>query len=145
MVAEFERRAQATPFDSVAHTELGTAYLNKMLTTNGGPEAGKWGAKGGQAYLHALDLDETNWDARFALAQHDTNADMRGDALHNLEALVVQQAERTPVAKHAQSFLWLGNVLMDRGDPQAAMRAWRSGLALFPADESLQERLRAFE
>ena len=97
-VAEFERRAEAAPFDSLAQTELGWAYFQKMVTVGGGPEAGKWGAKGAGVLEHALELDDTNWDARFSLAQHLYYADMRGDAIRHLERL--QQENRAAALSH---------------------------------------------
>ena len=144
-VAEFERRAQAAPFDSMAQTELGWAYFQKMVTTGGGPEAGKWGIRGGDSLAHALELDETNWDARFSLALHLSYADMRGDSIRHLEVLLEQQPNRLAQSKHASAYLLLGNLYMDMGRTDAAKRIWSDGLRMFPNDEALRARLEAFE
>ena len=145
VVAAFERRAQANPNDSVAHSELGTAYLQKMATVGGGLEAGRWGSRGGAALEHALELDESNWDARFTLARHYFYADMRGDSIRQFEALVDQQELDAPKPGFAQTYLWLGNLYLDQGDRAKAIRTWSDGQRLFPSDETLRERLKAFE
>lgn len=145
VVAEFERRAEAAPLDSVARTELGTAYLNKMLTTAGGPETGAWGSKGAAAYEQALELDDHNWEARSSLAQHYYWADMRGDSIANFEVLIAQQEEGSPLPQYAATYLWLGNLYMDHGRRSDALSTWRKGLQLFPNHAGLSERLSAFE
>lgn len=145
LVAAFERRAQANPYDSVAQSELGTAYLQKMLTTRGGPEAGRWGSQGGAALEHALELDETNWDARFTLARHYFYADMHGDSIRQFEVLVDQQEQGAPKPAFAQTYLWLGNLYINQGERVEAIRTWSDGLRLFPSDEALRARLKAFE
>ncbi len=145
MVAEFERRAEAAPSDSMTQTELGWAYFQKMASTVGGPEAGKWGSEGSQALIRALELDESNWDARFSLAQHYFYAEMRGDAVRHLEVLVEQQSRRAPSDKHALAYLFLGNLYMDRGNDTKAKKVWTDGLQLFSTNQALQQRLKQFE
>ena len=145
VLAELERRVQGAPYDADLHADLGLAYLNKMLTMENGLDRGAWGERGATAFAEALEIDETNWDARFALAQHQWWADLRGDSIQNLELLVAQQKGRTHEPKHSQAYLWLGNIYMDRGKAVQARATWSSGLSLFPGDVELAERLAAFE
>jgi tetratricopeptide (TPR) repeat protein len=144
VVAEFERRADLNPYDSMVQTELGWAYGQKMIASSG-PEAGRWGAKLAESFARALELDDTNWDARFSLATHEYWAGLAGDSVRNLERLVEQQKTRTSESRHVRAFLFLGNLYMDRGDADGARRVWSDGLAHFPNDASLAERLKAFE
>ena len=145
IVAEFERRVDAAPFDPVARTELGTAYHQKMASAASGPEAGKWGAKGAAAFEQALELDETHWEARFKLAQHLYYADLRGDSTRHFETLLDQQKDRVHEPRHAQAYSWLGNLYMNGGDEAAALAVWRKGIALFPDDAWLADRIRTFD
>lgn len=41
--------------------------------------------------------------------------------------------------------VWLGSLLMDRGEGAKAREVWLEGLALFPSHASLQGRLASFE
>lgn len=145
VVAEYERRVEASPQDSTAHADLGFAYHQKMRFSGGGLEAGKWGKKGSDAYAKALELDETNWDARFAQAQHFYYADMSGDAFQHLKVLREQQKNRRPEERHAQAFLFLGNMYLEQGNSAEARKVWQEGLALFPSNERLRELAQAVE
>jgi hypothetical protein len=146
-----ERRADADDAkdDAAAASrllaELLALDLDGLVTAAGGPEAGCWGAKGAAAFERALELDETNWDARYTLAQHFYYADMRGDSIRQLERLIEQQQGRPAEGKHANAFVLLGNLHMDAGHADDALAAWRAGLQRFPGNAALLERLRAYE
>lgn len=139
VVAEYERRAQAAPNDTTASTELGFAYHQKMRHSANGPEKGKWGQRGSEAYARTLELDDSNWDARFAQAQHFWYADMPGDALRHLQILREQQTTRRSEGKHAQAFVLLGNLYMQQGNAAEAKKVWAEGLERFPGDVRLGE------
>lgn len=143
VIAALEELALANPNDSRAHTELASAYFNKMLTLSG-PDGGQYGARGHASLLRALELDETNWDARFAAAQHEYWAGLGGDSLANFETLIAQQSDRVTEPKHAQAYLWLGNLYMDRDRRDDAIATWEKGLALFPGHGQLKARIDAF-
>lgn len=143
LIQEFERQAAAGSTDSQLQTELAWAYQHRMLASENGPERGKWGAKAAAKLEDALKLDNRNWDARFSLAQHSYWADMRGDAARHFETLIRQQGRRVAEPKHAGAYLWLGNILMDRGDKPKALQTWNEGLQLFPAHLGLQQRVDA--
>jgi tetratricopeptide (TPR) repeat protein len=145
VLAEYERRATAAPMDSTAQADLGFAYLQKMRNSQGGPEAGIWGKKGSDAYAKAIELDEMNWDARFAQAQHLYYADLSTDALHHLNVLRSQQRSRRSEVRHADAFVFLGNVYMEQGNTASAIEVWKEGLALFPSNERLRVLVQAVE
>ncbi len=144
VVAEYERLAALAPGDANAQTELGWAYQQRMLAAKTGPERGQWGAKGAAQFEKALAIDPTDFDARHSLAQHSYWADMRGDAIQHFETLIEQQKSRTPEPKHAEPFLWLGNIFADRGDRDRAKEVWRQGARLFPNNDVLRHRLDTF-
>jgi hypothetical protein len=141
VIAELERRVDAAPRDSMAHTELGWGYFAKMLSAATGPERGQWGQRGADALIEALRVDERNWDARYTLAQHLFYADMRGDAVRHFEMLVEQQDDRIPEERHANAYLWLGNIRADQGDAAGAGRIWAEGLRIFPRNDALRRRV----
>lgn len=143
LIKEFERQAAAGSTDSQLQAELAWAYQHRMLASENGPERGKWGAKAAAKLEDALRLDDRNWDARYSLAQHNYWADMRGDATRHFETLIQQQGRRVAEPKHAGAYLWLGNILMDRGDKGKALQTWNEGLQLFPSHQALQERVDA--
>ena len=124
IVAEFERLSRDSPRDTQAHTDLGAAYLNKMLTLQG-PAAGEYGSKAHRSLLKALELDPKNWEARFAAAQHEYWAGLSQDSLQNFKVLVKQQVDRINEPQHAQAFLWLGNLYMDSGEREPR---WKHGI-----------------
>jgi tetratricopeptide (TPR) repeat protein len=139
LVTEFERRALAAPQDSTAQTDLGFAYHQKMRFSGGGPEAGKWGKMGSDAYAKAIELDATNWPARFAQAQHFYDAGMQGDALVHLNVLREQQKTRRAEERHAAAFILLGNLYLEQGNAAEAKKVWQEGMSLFPSNERLRE------
>lgn len=145
VVTEFERRALASPQDSGAHTDLGAAYHQKMRFSGGGPEAGKWGRMGSEAYAKALELDETNWAARFAQAQHFYYADMQGDALTHLNVLREQQKSRRAEERHAEAFIFLGNLYLEQGNRSEAKKVWEEGMVLFPNHSQLRALVQALD
>jgi tetratricopeptide (TPR) repeat protein len=145
VLAEYERRVGASPQDSEAYADLGFAYHQKMRHSGGGPEAGKWGQKGSDAYARALELDETNWDARFAQAQHFYYADMQGDALQHLNVLRDQQKNRHAEDRHVEAFIFLGNLYLELGNAEEARKVWQEGLALFPGNERLRSLLQTLD
>ncbi len=141
LVSRFEAIAGDQSRDATAQLQLARAYFAKMRSTPGGPQAGKWGSRGADALLRALELDETNWEARFALARHYYWADMQAESLREFELLVRQQRDRTPLDKHAEAFVWLGHLYYNLDRAEDAEKTWRSGLDLFPKDTALQSRL----
>lgn len=145
LVSEFERRALAAPQDSTAQTDLGFAYHQKMRFSGGGPEAGKWGKMGSDAYAKAIELDETNWAARFAQAQHFYYAEMKGDALVHLNVLREQQKTRRAEERHAEAFIFLGNLYVEQGNRGEAKKVWEEGIALFPNNSQLQALVQALD
>ena len=144
-VAEFERRARASPRDAVAQFQLGAAYHQKMRTVGGGAAAGRWGQKGSDAYTKALTLDPTNWEARFAQAQHFYWAEMKGDSLRHLDVLRKQQPGRAAEDRDAGMFVFLGNLYLEMRNREEAKSVWAEGVRFFPSNNRLRALLEALE
>lgn len=137
VVGEFRKRAEASPQDSIAHSDLGAAYLQRSIHSGGGAGAGKWARMGSEAYAKALELDATYWAARFGLARHLVDTDQQDEAIRNLEILREQQKDRTAEARHAEAFVLLGNVYLKQGKAAKAKEVWEEGSKLFPDHERL--------
>jgi tetratricopeptide (TPR) repeat protein len=147
VVAAFEEYALSYPNDPEAQIELGNAYLQRLQDATTGPEMGKWAVKADGAFDAALDLDETNWNARFskavALSFWPPIFGKQGEAIHQFEVLLDQQATAPPSPDHAQTYVYLGNLYQQQGDSDRAREIWEQGLAAFPEDAALAAKLEA--
>ena len=68
LLTAFEEYSLSNPNDIEAQIELGNAYLVRLEDATTGPEMGQWAMKADGAFNKALELDETNWEARFSKA-----------------------------------------------------------------------------
>lgn len=145
MVALFEQRAKEDARNSMAQVELGRAYLQKLFTVGGGPEAGVWGMKADKAFDAALVIDDHNWEARFqkavSLSFWPPMLGKQGEAIKNFEVLLEQQAGQAPKSSFAQTYLFLGNMYTQTGDKAKALATWQQGLSLFPGNSQLENQI----
>jgi tetratricopeptide (TPR) repeat protein len=146
MLALFEQRTKDDPRNSTAHLELGRAYLQKLFTVGGGPEAGVWGTKADKAFDSALAIDDHNWDARFAkavsLSFWPPMLGKQNEAIKNFEVLVDQQSAQANKPEFAQTFYFLGNMYTQTGDKEKALATWQQGLSLFPGNAQLEQQIK---
>ena len=63
----FEKRAEDEPGNADAQSQLGDAYIQKLLTVND-VEKSQWGMKADRAYDKALEANDHHWEARFSKA-----------------------------------------------------------------------------
>lgn len=135
-IAEIERRAEEHADDPDAQVDLGGAYLQKVFDAGAGPAAGLWAMKADKAFDRALALDDHHWDARFSKATSlsfwPPALGKQSEAIHQFETLVAQQELETPHEGFEQSYLMLGNLYQQNGNPDKALATWEKGLQLFP-------------
>ncbi|MFT5286271.1 MAG: tetratricopeptide (TPR) repeat protein [Planctomycetota bacterium] len=145
VLASFEEYALANPNDVIAQVELGNAYLQRLQDAKNGPEMGIWATKADEAFDDALELDESNWEARFSkaisLSFWPPIFGKQGEAISQFETLLEQQARVTPEDNHAQTYMFLGNLYQQQGNNSKAESVWLQGNAAFPNDEALAEKL----
>ena len=140
VVARFEALAKAAPNDTKAQMDLANAYLAYLQMDNS-----KWSLsfKADKVFDKVLALDDKHWDARFTKALSYTfYPDLLGkkkDAITHFEMLVQQQESMPVEADHAQTYLYLGNLLEAR-DPQKAKEVWQKGARRHPENTELQKR-----
>lgn len=93
----------------------------------------------------ALEIDPAHWGARFALAMnHYYTPEFLGrtkDAIHHFEVLIEQQAGRSDEPRFARPYVYLGDLYRRVGREADAERTWAEGLALFPDDPELADRV----
>ena len=92
-----------------------------------------------------LASDSTNWEARYTLALLYYHAPSfvgkTGDAIVQFETLLAQQGSRGDFVEEAAPYAWLGDLYERVGRRDDAVALWRRGLALFPNDARLGQRL----
>ena len=120
---------------------LASAYMAYLQM-----DQSKWqlSMKADQAFDKVLGIDERHWEARFTKAMSYTFwPDFLGkkkDALSHFQILVDQQESVPAEDHHAQTYLFLGNLLEDR-DSVKAKAMWERGLARHPNNDDLRQRL----
>lgn len=144
VLAEIERQAELAPNNPDLQSELGKAYLQKLFDVGIGPMAAVWGKKSDQAFDHALELDETHWEARFqkalALSNWPTFLGKQAESMHQFEILMQQQERAAPEAHHAYTYLFLGNLHDQNGQHEKALELWKRGATRFPESNELRAK-----
>ncbi|MDA1260238.1 MAG: hypothetical protein O3A20_06400 [Planctomycetota bacterium] len=146
LIALVEARAKADPKNVALQFELANAYLQPIVQGEAiGIDAGTWSMKADQGYDAVLALDENHWEARFSKAiSYSFWPPVYGKqqaAIDHFEILVGKQANMTPRPEFAQTYLFLGNMYEQSGNTAKAKEAWNLGIAAFPQDRDLRQRL----
>ncbi len=146
LLAQFEELAKLAPNDPDAQVELGSAYLQRLFQATPGPEQGQWAGKADKAFDAALALDANHWEARFSkavsLSFWPPIFGKQKEAVTHFETLLSQQSQSSAKdPRFAQTHLLLGNLYQQSGNAAKASETWTAGLALYPDNASLKERL----
>ena len=146
-IAELEQRAANNPQAAEYPATLGQAYLQKCSTIQDVREQGILAMKADQVFDAALNIDPSNWDARFtkavAMSYWPTQMNKGTEVMQHFSTLIDQQEARAPQPQFAQSYLWLGKEYEKYGYNDDAKAIWQRGAALFPNDAALKEKLSA--
>jgi len=140
VVKQFEDIAKANPTDIPSQMNLANAYMAYLQM-----DQSKWqmSMKADGVYDNVLALDNTHWQARFSKAVSYTFwPDFLGkkkDAISHFETLVEQQEKQPVEAHHAQTYLFLGNLLEQR-DPAKAKEIWKKGARRHPDNQELVKK-----
>lgn len=142
VIDEFQALAEANPKDPQAQMDLGNAMLAWLQMDNT-----KWqlSGKADQAFDKVLALDDKHWEARFTKAMSYTFwPDFLGkkkEAISHFETLVAQQETMPAQAHESNTYVFLGNLLEQRGDTARAREIWERGLRRHPNDAELKKKL----
>lgn len=145
LLAAFEAAAKAAPNDATAQYAYGQACIQSLLGTQDFMEQGVLSQLADKAFDAALEVDERHWEARYSKAVSYTFwPDFLGkkkEAIAHLQTLIDQQEAARPEQKHIETYLTLGNVLAQQGKDDEAKKVWERGLARFPDDARLKQKL----
>jgi tetratricopeptide (TPR) repeat protein len=141
VIKQFEALAAAAPNDTAVQMNLANAYMAYLQM-----DQSKWqlSMKADEVFDNVLALDDKHWEARFTKAVSYTfYPDFLGkkkDAITHFETLV-QQQESLPIERgHAETYLYLGNLLEAR-DPARAREIWQKGARRHPDNQELGKKL----
>lgn len=148
-IAELQRRAKDDPADANIQTTLGEAMLNKVrLLHESGADVNEQGIlamQADQTFNAALKIDPKNWEAQFVkystMYYWPANEARDADTAQKLSSLIDQQEAMPTQAHFAQTYVMLGNQYQKMGKPDFAEATWRLGLAKFPNDTVLRQKL----
>jgi tetratricopeptide (TPR) repeat protein len=144
-IAELELRAKENPSNADIPASLGRGYLQKAGSIEDVREQGILGMKADQTFEAALGIDAQNWEARFwkatAMSHWPMQLNKTPEVVDDLLTLVDQQ-EKAPIrSEFAQTYVLLGEQYDKSGHPDYAKQIWQRGLALFPDQSSLKDKL----
>ena len=144
-ITELEHATTAEPSAAEYPTALGIAYVQKLRTLEDFREQSILAIKADKSFDQALELDPSNWDARFwkatSLSYWPEGLNKSGEVIENFVTLVEQQEKQPPQPQFAETYVRLGEQYQKAGYPEYARETWQRGAALFPADNTLRERL----
>ncbi len=95
----------------------------------------------------SLKLEPKYWDARFALAvlnmYGSESLDQQDKAVMHFRKLIEQQEKvKATQSRHAMVYLYLGELLEQRGETKQARQVWAQGLKRHPNDRRLKRALK---
>lgn len=142
LIERFEAQVEANPNDAQARMDLGNAYLANLQLDQ---TKYQLSFEADKQFDAVLALDENHWEARFTKAvSYSFWPDFLGkkkEAVAHFERLVEQQASMPVRDYQAQTYLFLGNLLDQRGDHERAQEVWRRGLQRHPNSSDLRGKV----
>ncbi len=146
-IADLEQRTASDPRVAEYPAALGQAYLQRCGTLQDVREQGILAMKADKAFDSALNLDSSNWEARFskavAMSYWPPMLNKAEEVIWHFETLVQQQEAQTSQPQFAETYAWLGDQYLKAGRSNDAQLVWKRGAALFPTNEKLQTKLAA--
>ena len=144
-ITELERRVTANNACAECAAVLGNAYLQKCGTSSDVREQGILAMQADKLFDAALSLDPANWEARFtkavALSYWPTTMNKGEEVIQHFTTLIQQQETQPAQPQFADTYAWLGDQYQKAGRHDDARAVWERGVALFPNDPKLQNKL----
>jgi tetratricopeptide (TPR) repeat protein len=145
--AELEQRKANDPKNALYPAALGQAYLKLCATTTDIRSQAIWAMTADADFETALNLDPSNWDARFTkavgMSYWPANLNKGDEVIQQFNTLIQQQEQQAPQPQFAQTYEWLGKQYQKAGQADQALQVWQRGAALYPDNPSLQSLLAA--
>ena len=140
--AELAQRMADDPKNALYPVALGQAYLKLCATTKDVRAQAIWAMTADADFETALNLDPSNWEARYtkavAMTYWPASLNKGDEVIQQFNTLIEQQEQQAPQPQFAQTYEWLGKQYQKAGQADAAMQVWQRGAALYPDNQSLQ-------
>jgi len=145
LIAVLEQGATDHPTAPEYPAALGQAYINKIPASRDPRDPAILGLKADQCFDAALELDPSNWEARFfkaySLSYWPAELNKATEVVQRLNELIELQ-EKTAAQPHfAQTYVLLGEQYQKAGYADYARQVWQRGATLFPANQVLRRKL----
>ena len=146
-IGELEQRLANNPQVPEFSAALGQAYMKKCAQIQDVREQALLAMKADQTLEAALNLDPSNWEARFTktvgMSYWPAELNKGKEVIQEFSKLIEQQESQPPQPHFARSYAWLGEQYRKAGHPDYAAQVWQRGAALFPSDAELRTKLAA--
>jgi len=144
-VVQLQQLMAANPQAAQYPGRLGEAYLMQCSQTTDVREQGVLALNADKLFDTALNLDPSDWEARFtkavAMSYWPASLNKGQDVVDNFLTLIQQQQNLPTETQFALPYLRLGDYYQKAGDAPSALNAWQQGASLFPANDDLKSRL----
>jgi tetratricopeptide (TPR) repeat protein len=145
--AELEQRKADDPTNALYPAALGQAYIKLCATTTDVRAQAVWAMTADADFETALNLDPSNWDARYtkavAMSYWPAGLNKGDEVIQQFNTLIEQQEQQAPQPQFAQTYQWLGTQYQKAGQVDAAQQIWQRGASLYPDNQTLQSLLAA--
>jgi tetratricopeptide (TPR) repeat protein len=144
-IHELEQRLAGDLSNAQNVAVLGHAYIQKCAVISDVREQGILAMQADKLFDTALNLDPSNWEARFtkavALSYWPPNMGKGEEVLQQFTTLAQQQETQSPQPEFADTYMWLGEQYQKSGRNEDAQSVWERGAFLFPGNEKLKSKL----
>jgi tetratricopeptide (TPR) repeat protein len=145
--AELEQLMANDPKNASYPAALGQAYMRLCATTTDVRQQAVWAMTADVDFETALNLDPSNWDARYnkavMMSYWPASLNKGDEVIQGFNTLIEQQEQQAPQPQFAQTYERLGTQYQKAGQADAAQQVWQRGAALYPDNPSLQSLLAA--
>lgn len=146
-ITELEQRVTANPRSADDVTALGEGYYKKAGDTNNVRERAIFAMKADQTLEAALNLDPSNWEARFTkavgMSYWPPELNKSQEVIQEFLTLIQQQETQPPQPQFARTYVLLGEQYEKAGRADYGAQVWQRGAKLFPNDSDLHDKLAA--
>jgi len=144
-IVDLEQRITDDPRSAETAAALGRVYLHKCGTIQDMREQGILAMKADQVFDAALQIDSSNWDARYtkalAMSYWPTQMNRGTEVMQHLVTLIEQQESQAPQPQFAMPYALLGDEYKKYGHTDKAREIWQRGAVMFPNNKDLAGKL----
>lgn len=148
-ITELEQRVTANPRSAGDVTTLGEGYYKKAGNTEDIRERAIFAMKADQTLEAALNLEPSNWEARFTkaagMSYWPAELNKGQEVTQEFLTLIQEQETQAPQPQFARTYVLLGEQYEKAGRADYGAQVWQRGAKLFPNDSALQDKLAAHQ